>query len=179
MIDLPTIAESGTEFGPAMKALAPRHRAAVLAFCTTAGAEATEACRQAGYTDNKTGALKVTAHRIFRKPEVLAAIREVVLQNISMDLPVLHEALKKVAMNAQHKDQTKAILALMNRGGLPDVTERNINVNINVSQAEKIAEIRAMADELKLPKELIEAQLLGAISDAEFEEIPKGLEDVW
>jgi hypothetical protein len=67
----------------------------------------------------------------------------------------------------------------MNRGGLPDVTERNINVNINVSQAEKIAEIRAMADELKLPKELIEAQLLGAISDAEFEEIPKGLEDVW
>ena len=168
-------ATQGTDFGPAMLALIPKHRAFVIAYCTTANAEATEAARQVGYVDNNTGALKVTGYRILKKPEVLAAIREVVMQNITADLPVLHKALMKTALNPQHKDQTKAVLALMNRGGLPDVTERNINVNITVTKEEKVAEIRAMAEEMGLDVE----KLLGNMTDAEFEEIPPGLEEVW
>lgn len=172
--NLPTVAENTHDFGPAMKALLPKQRAFVLAYCTSANANGTEAARMAGYAD-RSDAIKVQASRLLKRPDILAGIREVVLQNMSADLPVLHEALKKVALSAQHKDQTKAILALMNRGGLPDVTERNINVNVTVSQAEKIAEIRQLADEMGLDPE----KLLGSISDAEFEEIPKGLEDVW
>lgn len=165
----------GNDFGPAMKALSPQYRAFVLALCTTAGGKAAEAARQAGYVDNHNGSIKVQGMRVKHKPEVQAAIREVCLQRITLDLPVLVDNLFNVATNTQHKDQVKAALALINRGGLPDVTERNININVTVSKEEKVAEIRAMAEEMGLDPE----KLLGNISDAEFTEIPAGLEGVW
>jgi len=178
MSHLPKTIPEGDEWGPAMKPLAPRHRAFCVAYVTTANGNATQAAKDAGYTDNDTGALKVTAYRLVHQPRILAGIRETVVARVASNLPVYVNALESVALNAQHKDQTKALLALMNRGGLPDVTERNINVNVNVSSAEKVAEIRQMAEELGLDPN----KLLGNVTDAtdaEFEVIPPGLEGVW
>lgn len=175
MASLPTKTDAGPEFGPAMTVLIPKYRAFVLAYCTSAGAVGTEAARQAGYGHQGVEALRVTASRILNKPAVLAAIREVVLQNITADVPVYVGALAQVAKNAQHKDQVKAIGMLLNRGGLPDVTEKNINVNVTMSNQQKIAEITQFAEEMGLdPK-----TLLGNVTDADFEEIPEGMEGVW
>ena len=166
---LPAKADTGPDFGPAMTALLPKYRAFVLAYCTTAGAVGTEAARQAGYSHQEAQALRVTASRLMHKPTVLAAIREVCMQNIASDAPVMVEALKRVALNQQHKDQVKALGMLLNRGGLPDVTEKNINVNVTMSNQQKIAEITQFAEEMGLdPK-----TLLGNVTDVDFEEVKK------
>lgn len=170
------VPKHATEFGPAMTALSSKHVAFVLAYATC-GMDATKAARAAGYVDNNTGALKVTAYRIMLRPDIRAAIREVTISRAAAGLPVYFEALEKVAGDPQHKDQVKAIGMLMDRGGMPAVVERNVNVNITLSREEKEAEIRQMAETLGMDAD----KLLGSVTvtDAEFDEVPNGLEDVW
>lgn len=163
-----------TEFGPAMKALLPMQQAFVLAYCTSSEGNATKAAKEAGYSNN-TNAISVQAYRLTHRPDVLAAIREMTVARVSAGLPVYVEALEKVAKNVQHKDQVKAIGMLLNRGGMPDVREINHNVVVTVTRAEKEAEIRQMAEELGMDPE----KLLGTVTEAEYEEIPNGLEDIW
>lgn len=154
------------EYGPAMNALTPMRRAFVVAYCTN-GCDATAAARDAGWQDTGSGAIRVTAHRTLHRPDVRAAIREWTIAAMQAKLPIYRTLLEEVAENVQHKDQTKAILALMDRGGLPAVTERNVNVNVTVTKAEKIAEIRKWALETGQDPQ----ELLGDVSDAEFEEV--------
>lgn len=172
------------KFGPAMLALAPRHRAFAIAYVTLTHGDATKAAKEAGYPVNKNGVplaengvggIGVQAHRLLNRPDVLAAIRELVVSRVAGNLPVYVNALEKVAASAQHKDQVKAIGMLLSRGGLPDITQRDLNINITVSKDQQIAEIRQMAEEMGLDPN----KLLGTVTDAEFTEIPKGLEDVW
>lgn len=163
------------KFGPAMLAINSMQRAFVIAYVTLTNGDATAAAREAGYTDNKNGGLHVQAHRLTRRPDVLAAIREVVVARVAANLPVYVNALEKVATSAQHKDQVKALGMLLSRGGLPDITQRDLNINITVNKDQQIAEIRQMAEEMGLDP----AKLLGTVTDAEFTEIPKGMEDVW
>lgn len=158
-----------------MSALNPQQRAFVVAYCTTANCNATEAARQAGYSDPGTGSIRVRGHQVLHHPKVLEAIREFTLASIRADAPVLVDALKKVAGSVQHKDQVKAIGMLLNRGGLPEITEKNINVNVTITKEEKIAEIRLMAEEMGLDPE----KLLGNITDAEFEEVDPDEDKVW
>lgn len=163
--NLPVPAEEA-ELGPAMKALTPIHRAFVLAYCTN-GCKPVEAARDVGYTDNKTGAIRVTAHRILHKPEVLAAIREWTIASMKANLPVYRDLLDKIAMNDQHKDQAKALLAAMDRAGLPAVIEKNINVTVTMTEAEKVARIKELSAQLGVPV----PQIVGNVTDAEFVEV--------
>ncbi len=145
-------------FGPCMKALpSPRMRLFVMAYCEN-GANATEAARAAGYKDSpssksSTGksALRVWAHELVHREDVKNAIREECQRRLAFDLPVLVGALRKVALDPQHKDQVKAALALMNRGGLPDVKETTVRHEIELSSDEKWTKIAEIFSKAGLP----------------------------
>lgn len=154
------------EYGPAMNALRPQHRGFVVAYCTN-GCNATDAARAAGYTDTGTGAIKVQAHRTLHRSDVRAAIREWTIAAVQAKLPIYKQLLDEVAENPQHKDQTKAILALMDRGGMPAVVERNTNVNITLTTNEKIAQIKELAERNGIPLQ----QVLGNVVEGEFKDV--------
>ena len=138
----PAIVEAPNEsWGPAMAALNPKQRAFCLAYVLQTNAEATAAARLAGYEDNGSGqSIRVQGFRLTHNAKVLAAIREVVTARGSKNLPVYVNALERVAANDQHKDQVRAIDMLLTRGGLPEITERNVNVNVTLTEAEKVSE---------------------------------------
>ena len=165
---VPVEGETG-DLGPAMKALSPMHRAFVLVYCTN-GCKAVDAAREVGYVDHANGAIRVTAHRILHKPEVLAAIREWTIASMKANLPVYRDLLDKIAMNDQHKDQAKAVLAAMDRAGLPAVIEKNVNVTVTMSDAEKVVRIKELAALNGIP---IPAAV-GNVTDAEFVEVKNG-----
>lgn len=171
------VAASTDSYGPAMAAILPMQRAFVIAYCSSPTGDASKAAAEAGYATN-TNAIQVQASRLMHRPDVLAAIREVVVARVSAELPVYVHALATVAASVQHKDQVKAIGMLLNRGGMPDMREINHNVNITITRAEKEAEIRQMAIEMGEDPE----KWLGMVTettDAEYETIPDGLEDIW
>jgi hypothetical protein len=174
MNEIATIPEGkALDFGPAMQVLQPKHRAFVEAYLVL-DCDATKAARAVGYVDNGNGSIHVTAHRILMRPDILAAIREKTLAQIASDVPVYRKALDVIA-RTPHKDQVKAIGMLLNRGGLPEITEKHISVTVTLTRQEKEAEIRMMAETLGLdPK-----TLLGTVLDAEFEEVPEGMEGIW
>lgn len=155
------------EYGPAMNALTPIRRGFVIAYCTN-GCDATNAAREAGYIDNGTGAIRVTAHRTLHRSDVRAAIREWTIAAVQAKLPIYKQLLDSVAENPQHKDQTKAILALMDRGGMPAVVERNVNVNVTLTTQEKVQKLRQLLANQGKTEEEIAAQL-GSVTDLEIE----------
>ena len=75
------------EFGPAMRALAPRWRKAVVALFLTKG-NRTAALRAAGYKANKN-AIGVLASRMFADDRMRAAVREVAFAQIDIAEPEL------------------------------------------------------------------------------------------
>lgn len=163
------------DYGPAMAALSPRHRIFVEAYFSVGDGNQTEAARIAGYIDNKNGALPVTACRLMARPDVKAAMQEEARRRLVGMLPLAERAVREIVVAAEPKDRLKAAAMIMNRAGVHETIEKQINVNITMTKAEKEAEIRQMAEEMGMDPE----KLLGSIVDAEFEEVPQGLEDVW
>ncbi len=139
----------GEHLGPAMRALNPRQRAFVMAYCEMAKPSAAEACRLAGYTDHpgskdshgNAGSIRVQAARLMQNEAVKAAMQEECRRRLAWDLPVRIAAVRKIADNDQHPDAFKANIALLNRGGLPDVKETHVTHEVSLSDQEKWAEI--------------------------------------
>lgn len=145
--------------GPAMRALNPRQRAFVIAYCEMDKPSATEAARVAGYADNPLsrdsdagkGAIRVQAARLMQRQDVRAAMVEECRRRLAWDLPVHMAAVKSIALNDQHRDQLKAALALMNRGGLPDVREVVHQHEITLTDQEKWQQIAEIYQKAGLP----------------------------
>src|SRR3954451_12980515 len=139
---IPAVETAADEtWGPAMAELNPKQRAFVLAYVCQVNADATAAARLAGYEDNGSGqSIRVQGFRLTHNAKVLAAIREVVIQRVSKSLPVYINALERVAANDKHKDHVRAIDMLISCGGLPEVTERNVNISVTLTKEEKVAE---------------------------------------
>ena len=153
------------DLGPAMKALTELQRAFCMEYAASPTGNASEAARRAGYSStNMAGA----AHNLIHNPKIQAGIKELVVGGFAAELPKVAETLKDIAFNPQHRDQVKAIGMVLQRGGLPEISERTLNVNVTISNAEKIAEIRQLAEEMEMDAE----KLLGNVTDAEFEELP-------
>jgi hypothetical protein len=56
---------------------------------------------------------------------------------------------------------------LLNRVGMPEAAERNVNINVTLTAAQKVAEIRCLAEKLGLDAKV----LLGSVSATEFEDL--------
>lgn len=154
-----------------MKALPnDRMRKFVMAYVMFTDCNATEAARAAGYKDrgshDKTG-IRVQGHNLVHDPRVGLAIREYALSVAAADSPKYLRKLAHIAQNDDHKDQIKAIGMMLNRVGLPEAVQRDVNVNVTITVEQKVAEIRAFAEQLGLDP----AMLLGNVSDAEFSDV--------
>lgn len=165
-------------FGPAMSALrTDLQRGFVIAYNNMGADDATKAARAAGYEDNGTGALKVTAYRLLHNPDIQAAIREDAKARMAGLVGAAIKALGETIGNPQHKDRVKASLAVLNRTGLHEQVDRNINVNVNITREEKLDRVRQLAEILGRDP----AELLGKVVDAEFEDAAspgtEGMED--
>lgn len=152
------------QFGPAMNALNPQQRAWVMAMYEQGTMDATEAARTAGYVDNANGAIRVTAHRIAQRPDVKAAMQEEARRRITLMLPIADRALASVVQNAQHKDQIRAVAMIYNRAGVPESVDRNININVTLTETEKLEKIKLLAEKHGIPL----PQILGTVTDADF-----------
>jgi hypothetical protein len=140
--------------------LLPRHRAFVLAYLETDPPNATEAARRAGYKDHPNsrtwgshhgGAIRVMACRLMQRDDVKAALIEECRRRLAWDLPIRIRTVAKIANDPQHRDSLRANLALMNRGGLPDIRETTVRHEMVMSEQEKWAKIIEIYTKLGLP----------------------------
>ncbi len=104
--------------GPAMRALSERHRQFVLALIGN-GFNATEAAAQAGFNGNRDS-LAVTASRLRKMPEIIAALQEEALTRINGDVAMATAVVAAIAADPiLRRDKPavclKAALELMNR----------------------------------------------------------------
>ncbi len=157
-------------YGPAMMALNERQRKFVVAYVLFTDCNATEAARAAGYSDkgrhDKPG-IRREGHRLVHNPAVGLAIRELALSHAASESPKYLRKLAQIALKDDHKDQVPALKSILNRIGLQEAIDRNINVNVTITTEQKVAEIRQMAEELGLDPQV----LLGNVSDAEFTDV--------
>src|SRR5574340_289779 len=152
--------------GPAFSALSPRHQAFVIAYCCN-GCNATAAAKEAGYKGE--GLLHTQGYRVKNREDVRLAIREVTLASIQANLPKYTAALEKIAADENHRQQYKALVALLTRGGIAEMRESNVNVTIR-TEAEKVERIRELAEKHNIPI----AEVLGTVTDAQYEVLPPG-----
>jgi phage terminase small subunit len=122
-----------TSLGPAMRALTPKQRRFVLELQRgPAGyGSAVRAVRAAGYgtpTSSST-AMRVEANRVLHNPKVQDALREVGGKIIRAEAFQSIQTTAAIARNPRHKDQLKANLALMDRGGFGVETVHHVQVD--------------------------------------------------
>jgi hypothetical protein len=163
MVELPR------KYGPAMTALgSDMQRAFVIAF-VTGGSNATAAARSAGYKSNgHPDSLRAMAYHLVHMEEIQAAIQEESKRRMVGLLPAALDAIEQIVENPQHRDQAKVSFGILNRAGLHEIAERNVNVKVTLTHQEKIERIELLAARLGLdPKKLI-----GNVIDAEYEDVP-------
>lgn len=146
------------EWGPAMKSLNEKQQRFAIAFWTSD--HATDAARTAGYEDNGTGALKVTAYRMSHNPKILAAIKELGQAGLSGEgVKLGARVLVEIASNPQHPKQFDAAKLLLGIGGISAAIEHKHEVKVEITIEQKVQRLRQLADILGKPPE----ELLGAV----------------
>jgi phage terminase small subunit len=141
------------ELGPHMRALNERQRKFVLELAhgpSGYGAEI-RACRAAGYRGSQTY-LEVQTGRLKHDDKVQAALRELGIKMVRVEAFKAVRQVAAIAMNPNHRDQLKACIELMNRGGFSFAQEHNIRVEhehrySELSADEIMARIAALASQ--------------------------------
>ena len=165
-------------FGPKMNRLTAREQMFVCNLFMANAKGVTKAADAAGYTAPTRNALTQRAHHLVRRADISEAIREEAKRRTVLLLPRAHTALAAVLDNPQHADHFKAIKMARDDGGVSAAVERvlNLNVKVEVTQAEKVQQIKVMAGALGLdatkllgytPDEPVDVNTV----DAEFEEV--------
>ncbi len=162
------------ELGPAMRALNPRQRLFVQAYLHIYPPNASKAARIAGYSDAGNGAARVRGYELLHSEKVKSAMIEEARRLVAVEgLPIGLHTLKTVAADPKHKDCVRASLALLNRGGLHETVEKNVNVNVEVSEIEKIKQIWAFAINLGIDPYV----LVGSLTEEEYAAIPDDMKE--
>ena len=79
----------------------------------------------------------------------------------------------EIVKDRKHKDQLKAIIELMNRGGLQVITQHKVIVEDNRSDDEIVARVAAFARNLGLDPAQLLAKVGVEYTDAEFSEVSR------
>lgn len=186
-------------YGTAMRALPnDRWRAAVLAYVGGGGGNKgrtdkgySTALKAAGW-EGTDGAIKVAAHRFFHDQRVQAAIVEVAKAHMLHALPLALAAQEEILSDPQHKDRATILKSVMDRTGLHAVTEEKVTHEVEIS-ADSIEEAKRIAQRLgvtlaSLLGRRIAARVMPAavpqvehtpVLDAEFDEVPQDLKDIF
>ena len=161
-------------FGPAMSLLNERERAFVVAWNNGGQRNASMAVRAAGYSQTN-GSEHVQAHRLLHNPRIQAAIIEdQKARLIGLDADATN-TVKEIMNNPQAPapSRLKAAEMVYNRGGLgiTSVTEHNINVTL--TNSEKMGKLHDLASELGIDPKV----LLGNIVDLDASEFTEAEEE--
>lgn len=112
-----------------MQALTDKQRLFVLAMLTEPTGNAAKWARMAGYSDTKEGA-KVRGHEVIHNPKVRAAAFEVARGQLDARGPIVAvEGLLRIAQRPSHKKHIVALLAVLDRVGMPATTEHRVTVD--------------------------------------------------
>jgi phage terminase small subunit len=162
--------------GPSMQLLTEKQRGFVAAMIEQGGLNYKEAARRAGYGGNDN-VLRTTGHDLAHNPRIQEAIREVGLKMLTSGSLVAVKAVLEIAgdITAEKKDRLKAAEIIMNRCGMPALTEQKMTVvHKDETSAEMIKQIEQLSKNLGLDPR----KLLGrAVVDAEFEEVEEADEN--
>jgi hypothetical protein len=168
---LPIPLPDQSDLGPAMRALNERQRRFVVAYFHTGNRE--RAAHIAGYAgDLGSNMLGVSAYSVWHQPKVQTAIKEFGESSVLGGLlPMAFAALEDALKSGDHKEKTKAALAVMDRTGFHAKSEQIIRTP-DKSRIDQIKDIMRLAKEQGLdPRKLIG----GAVDfvDADFEIVDK------
>lgn len=177
----------GGKLGKAMQALLPRQRKFVTSLLTMGQYNLTRAAAEAGYT-GAPESLRVTGYRLAHDERVLAAIHEESLRRVRSGTAVATAVVMEIMTSAmKNSDRLKAAEMVMNRGGLPAISEHRVSVEHTTDEIGKIERITLLAQQLGIdPRTLLgdQAPALPAPQEAvdvEFTEVQpatEGLEDL-
>jgi phage terminase small subunit len=152
--------DDSTRWGPAMAELTEKQRQYVLAMASDPLGTATSWAKAAGYADDGSSMVRVTAHRLSHDPRIKTAVYECARSTIDSIGPMLGIAVMlKIARDNTHPKQLAAAIALANRSGFHETTEHVMHVqHTDRTGAAMIERIKELAGELGLDA----ARLLGA-----------------
>lgn len=122
---------TGVDLGPKMQACSDRERKFVWALATGLADTATEAARQAGYSDpgKASAAIRVTAHALMHRERVIEAIEEVTRREFrSLIAPAL-AATRAMLTNRDHPDHAKTVQSMLSRLGFGERTGVDVKVS--------------------------------------------------
>ena len=134
-------------FGPEMRKLAVKEQIFVCNLFLGLRS-VTKAAELAGYREDPTeprNNLRVRAHRLLHDPRLIPAIREEAQRRTAFLIPRAQQALADILENPQHADHFKAIKTVRDDGGVTKAVEKVLNVQISITQEEKIKAIELFA----------------------------------
>jgi phage terminase small subunit len=164
--------------GPALAALNERQQLFVRALVET-GCSNTRAAEMAGFSGDRA-TLKATGWRLAHDARVQVAIHEQASRLIRSSAIMAVHVLEELASGSYYEPRVrlKAATELLSRSGLSAITEHHVQVEHTVNEAQQVASIRRLADQLGLDP----AKLLGNVGyvvDAEFVEVHPTDDDEW
>lgn len=166
---------SEVELGPAMAALTEKQRAYVYAQLSDPFGNPTRWARAAGYSDHMERA-KVTGHLLSHNPKIEAAVQELARSYGNTLGPLLGlSVVMRIAKDKSHPKHFAAGVALMDRFGLPAMTEQRVSVqHTDQTGAAMVERIRDLAQALGIDP----AVLLGSNAPADVKLIEGKAEEV-
>jgi Terminase small subunit len=159
-----------TEFGPEMRKLFVVEQMFVCMLFNGA-TSATKAAELAGVEADTRANLRVKAHRMLRNPLVIAAIKEEAQRRTVALLPRAQMALANLIENPHSEHHFKAINTVRSESGLAAVVKKVIDVNVNVTDKDKLKAIELFAKNHGIDPKTLLGFDPHPTTDAEFEEI--------
>lgn len=148
---------SQIELGPRMQACSERERKFVWFYVTNGDGNASQAARDAGYSDpgGDSAAIRVQAHVLLHRDRVIAAIEEVGKKAFRGLLAPAIAATQRMIANDKHPDHAKVVSSTLARLGLTERTSVDVNVGgeVTVNHTDQaLADLRALLS-LGVPEE--------------------------
>jgi hypothetical protein len=148
---------SGIELGPRMQACSEMERKFVIAYVTNNNGNATQAARDAGYSDlgKDSPAIRVRAFEVIHRERVLAAIEEVGKKAFRGLLVPAIRATIKLIENEKHPDHARTVSSTLARLGITEKTGVDVSISgeLTVNHTDSaLADLRALLA-LQVPRE--------------------------
>ena len=153
------------DMGPAMCALNDRQRLFVISLLDCGGNQ-TRAAIEAGYSPNPA-TVRTAGYALAHNTKIQAAILECARARLTTGTVLATSFVTDVIANegAQVKDRLKAAQMLMDRGGLPAMTEHKSTVEHVMDKDQMVQRITALAEKMGMDP----ARLLGNTAPKQIE----------
>ena len=125
-----------------------RHRKFLDIYASNGGNGA-EAARRVGYTDNGGASIRVTAHRILKKPECVEYLHKLLLEGLTAEAPFAIAAIRHLAEHGtSERVRLEACKELLDRSGFKLAEKHELILRDERSDDEIEAQIRSSLAEL-------------------------------